>query len=44
MRDNEKRRAERARRRQLFDQLKLQADILYESYNNEAKSTVISGG
>ena len=43
MRDNEKRRAERARRRQLFDQLKLQADILYESYNNEAKSTVILG-
>lgn len=43
MRDNEKRRTERARRRQLFDQLKLQADILYESYNNEAKSTVILG-
>ena len=43
MRDNEKRRAERARRRQLFDQLKLQADILCESYNNEAKSTIIIG-
>ena len=43
MRDNEKRRAERARKKELFDQLKLQADILYESYNNEAKSTMIIG-
>lgn len=41
MRDNEKRRAERARRKRLFAQLQLQADLLYESYNNEAKSTVI---
>lgn len=37
------RKAERAKRKQLFERLKLQADILCESYNSEAKSTVILG-
>ena len=36
-------RAERARRKRLFGQLKLQADILYDSYNSEGKSSVIIG-
>jgi hypothetical protein len=35
--------AERARRKRLFGQLRLQADILCESYDKEAKSTVIIG-
>jgi len=43
MRDNDKRRRERARRRQLFEQLRLQAEILCDSYNQEAKSTVVLG-
>lgn len=41
MRDNAKRRADRLRRKRLFAQLKLQADILYESYNDDAKATVM---
>jgi hypothetical protein len=41
VRDNAKRRAERARRKRLYAQLQLQADILYESYNDDAKATVM---
>lgn len=40
MRDKQ---AERAKRKRLFAQLKLQADILYESYNHEHKSSIIIG-
>ena len=36
-------RAERARRKRLYGHLKLQADLLYESYDKEAKATVIIG-
>lgn len=41
MRDNAKRRADRARRKQLFERLRLQAELLCESYKQEHKSTII---
>lgn len=41
MRDNEKRRREHARRQQLFQQLRLQAEILCDSNKQEHKQTVI---
>jgi hypothetical protein len=41
MRDNDKRRRERARRRQLFEQLRLQAEVLCDSYNHEGKATTV---
>lgn len=41
MRDNAKRRADRARRKQLFERLRLQADILCDSYDSEGKASVI---
>lgn len=40
MRDNDKRRREHARRQQLFEQLRLQAEILCDS-NKEGKQTVV---
>ena len=40
MRDNDKRRREHARRQQLFEQLRLQAEILCDS-NKESKQTVV---
>ena len=40
MRDNNKRRREYARRQQLFEQLRLQAEILCDS-NKESKQTVV---
>jgi hypothetical protein len=42
MRTNEKRRREYSRRRRLYEQLKLQADILYDSHEDH-KETVILG-
>lgn len=41
MRDNEKRRREHARKQQLFQQLRLQAEILCDSNKQEHKQTVI---
>jgi hypothetical protein len=41
MRDNEQRRREQARRRRLFEQLRLQAEILCDSYKQEHKQTVV---
>ena len=41
MRDNDKRRREYARRQRLFEQLRLQAEILCDSYKKEAKQTVV---
>jgi hypothetical protein len=41
MRTNAKRQRERARRKQLYEQLLLQAEILCESYRQEGKATVV---
>jgi hypothetical protein len=38
---NERRRRERARRRMLFEQLRLQADILCDSHREEARQTIV---
>lgn len=42
MRDNQKRRRAYARKRQLFDQLRLQADILCDSHD-ERKEAIVMG-
>lgn len=42
MRDNRKRRAAYARKRQLFDQLRLQADILCDSHDERRESIILS--
>jgi hypothetical protein len=39
---NEKRRAEHARRRRLFEQLRLQADVLCDSHK-ESQQTIVLG-
>lgn len=42
MRDNQKRRRAYARKRQLLDQLKLQADILCESHDERKEAVILS--
>lgn len=42
MRDNRKRRAAYARKRQLFEQLRLQADILCDSHDEKKEVVVMS--
>ena len=41
MRDNDKRRREYARRQRLFEQLRLQAEILCDSNKQEHKQTIV---
>lgn len=42
MRDNQKRRRAYARKRQLFEQLRLQADILCDSHDERRESIILS--